>query len=152
MRMVPHAPHWVAAAAGLAAAALPSAARGARLPGIALPGRRDVAHGDDQRDAGVRGWARSRRTRCSRRRAAQEHGDGRGGCSPTDERQAPGPTARGGARTSPWPPRRGRLPGDAPESGHRANLLASAWRFTGVGRRCAAGLIFFTINLMAPEA
>ena len=37
--------------------------------------------------------------------------------------------------------------------GHRANLLASAWRFTGVGAamRCD-GMVFFTINLMAPEA
>jgi uncharacterized protein YkwD len=35
--------------------------------------------------------------------------------------------------------------------GHRANMLASAWRFTGVGAaiRCD-GMVFFTINLMAP--
>lgn len=37
--------------------------------------------------------------------------------------------------------------------GHRANLLASAWRFTGIGAamRCD-GMVFFTINLMAPKA
>jgi uncharacterized protein YkwD len=35
--------------------------------------------------------------------------------------------------------------------GHRANLLAPAWRFSGVGAavRCD-GIVFFTINLMAP--
>jgi uncharacterized protein YkwD len=36
--------------------------------------------------------------------------------------------------------------------GHRANLLARPWRFTGVGvaSRCD-GMLFFTINLMAPQ-
>jgi uncharacterized protein YkwD len=36
--------------------------------------------------------------------------------------------------------------------GHRANILASAWRLTGVGAaiRCD-GMVFFTINLMAPK-
>jgi uncharacterized protein YkwD len=35
--------------------------------------------------------------------------------------------------------------------GHRQNLLAGSWRFTGVGAvtRCD-GMVFFTINLMAP--
>jgi uncharacterized protein YkwD len=35
--------------------------------------------------------------------------------------------------------------------GHRANLLAPGWRLTGVGAavRCD-GMVFFTINLMAP--
>jgi uncharacterized protein YkwD len=35
--------------------------------------------------------------------------------------------------------------------GHRANLLAPDWRFSGVGAavRCD-GMVFFTINLMAP--
>jgi uncharacterized protein YkwD len=36
---------------------------------------------------------------------------------------------------------------------HRRNLLAREWRFTGVGaaRNCA-GVVYFTINLMAPPA
>jgi uncharacterized protein YkwD len=35
--------------------------------------------------------------------------------------------------------------------GHRQNLLAPSWRYTGVGvaARCD-GMLFFTINLMAP--
>ncbi len=35
--------------------------------------------------------------------------------------------------------------------GHRQNLLSTSWRFTGVGAatRCD-GMVFFTINLMAP--
>ena len=35
--------------------------------------------------------------------------------------------------------------------GHRQNLLSRAWRYTGVGAavRCD-GMVFFTINLMAP--
>ena len=37
--------------------------------------------------------------------------------------------------------------------GHRANILGRSWRFTGVGAaiRCD-GMVFFTINLMAPKA
>jgi uncharacterized protein YkwD len=36
--------------------------------------------------------------------------------------------------------------------GHRANLLGPAWRYTGIGAamRCD-GMVFFTINLMAPK-
>ena len=35
--------------------------------------------------------------------------------------------------------------------GHRQNLLTPSWRYTGVGvaARCD-GMLFFTINLMAP--
>jgi uncharacterized protein YkwD len=37
--------------------------------------------------------------------------------------------------------------------GHRANILGRAWRLTGIGAaiRCD-GMVFFTINLMAPKA
>ncbi|HSJ73478.1 MAG TPA: CAP domain-containing protein [Miltoncostaeaceae bacterium] len=37
--------------------------------------------------------------------------------------------------------------------GHRANILGRSWRFTGVGAamRCD-GMVFFTVNLMAPKA
>ena len=37
--------------------------------------------------------------------------------------------------------------------GHRANLLGRSWRLTGIGAamRCD-GMVFFTINLMAPKA
>ena len=37
--------------------------------------------------------------------------------------------------------------------GHRRNLLSRSWRYTGAGAaaRCD-GMVFFTINLMAPKA
>jgi uncharacterized protein YkwD len=156
MRLVAPRAALVAAAAGLAAA-LPSAAGAApACPASLSPGEETTLTAMINRTRAASGLAKVKKDQvlwAAGRRKSMAMANGAAFAHSTSGRLPWADGRAAGQNIAMAPSAAAAFQAMLQSPGHRANLLASAWRFTGVGAalRCD-GMVFFTINLMAPEA